>query len=144
MTKRKLRIKWQRLVSNNETCPRCGSTEKEIEEAVSTLKKSLKPLGADVVLEKEEISLARFKKNPLESNRIWLNNRPLEKYFDASVDQSPCCDVCGPSECRTLEVDGVTYETIPAEIVIKAGLIAVSKLYQKKKSSCCENNNCTC
>ncbi|MBC7131250.1 DUF2703 domain-containing protein, partial [Candidatus Bathyarchaeota archaeon] len=26
-----LRIKWQRLVSDGQTCPRCGSTEEELE-----------------------------------------------------------------------------------------------------------------
>ncbi|MBL7156519.1 MAG: DUF2703 domain-containing protein, partial [Candidatus Omnitrophica bacterium] len=41
---RTLTIKWQRLLSEGETCPRCGSTEKEVEKAVSMLRKSLAPL----------------------------------------------------------------------------------------------------
>ena len=40
-----LKIKWQRLIFNEQTCPRCGSTEKEVEKAVSILKESLKPVG---------------------------------------------------------------------------------------------------
>ena len=39
-----LKIKWQRLIFEGETCPRCGSTEKELEEAISTLRQSLTPL----------------------------------------------------------------------------------------------------
>lgn len=123
-----LDIKWQRLISKGETCPRCVSTEKEIEKAVSTLKQSLAPLGIEVTLEKEELSVLRFKKDPLQSNQIWINNRLLEECIGGSVAQSPCCDVCGPSECRTVEIGGLVYETIPSEIIIQAGLAAASQL----------------
>ena len=57
-----LEIKWQRLVSKGETCPRCGLTEKEVDKAVSALKKSLAPLGVEVRLAKSELSLSEFKK----------------------------------------------------------------------------------
>ena len=52
-----LKIKWKRLISKGETCPRCGSTEEELRKAVSTLKKSFAPLGIKVILEKEELSV---------------------------------------------------------------------------------------
>ena len=51
-----VKIKWKRLTSKGETCPRCGSTEQEIEKAISTLKQSFAPLGIEVILEKEQIS----------------------------------------------------------------------------------------
>ena len=117
-----LKIKWKRLISKGETCPRCGSTEEELRKAVSILKKSFTPLGIKVILEKEELSVTEFKKDPLESNRIWINNRLLEDWIEGSVGHSPCCDVCGPHDCRTMEVQGQIYETIPADIIIKAGL----------------------
>lgn len=129
-----LNIKWQRLISEGETCPRCGSTEKEVDKAVSALSQSLAALGIEVRLEKTELSLHEFKKNPLQSNRIWINNRPLEDWIEGRIDQSPCCDVCGPSECRTLEVGGKVYEAIPAQLIIKAGLIAASELVNKDKN----------
>src|SRR3972149_8449595 len=77
-----LMIKWQRVTSGGETCPRCGSTEEELGKAVSTLQKSLAPLGIEVVLEKEELTVAEFKKDPLQSNRIWINNRLLESWIE--------------------------------------------------------------
>jgi len=133
-----LRIEWQRLISNDRTCPRCGSTEEELDKAVSTLKQSLAPLGIEVMLEKKELSLSEFKKAPLQSNRIWINNRPLEDYIGGSVGQSPCCDVCGPSECRTVEMEGQTYETIPSKMIIKAGLAAATQLVNAgNEKSCC-------
>lgn len=135
-----LKIKWQRLVSNDQTCPRCRSTEGELEKAIFALKQSLTPLGIEVILEKDELSVAEFKKDPMKSNQIWLNGRLLEDWIGGKVGQSPCCDVCGPSECRTVEVEGKIYETIPADLIIKAGLLAASHLVVRKtKKSCCQN-----
>lgn len=123
-----LKIKWQRFVYENETCPRCSETEKEIEEAFSSLKESLEPLGIEVLLEKEEIPFERFKENPLESNRIFINDIPLEEWIGASVGTSPCCNVCGPYECRTIETEDQKYETIPKNLIFEAGLAAALKL----------------
>lgn len=134
-----LRIKWQRLISQGETCPRCGSTEKEVDKAVSVLSQSLAPLGIEVGLEKTELSVSEFKKNPLQSNRIWISNRSLEDWIEGRIDKSPCCDVCGPSECRTLEVDGKVYEAIPSDIIVQAGLLAAAEIMKKEpiSTSCC-------
>jgi hypothetical protein len=70
--KKILVIAWQRLVSEGGTCPRCETTENELDKAVSQLKKSLSPLGIDVTLEKIELTLEEFKKNPAGSNRIFF------------------------------------------------------------------------
>jgi hypothetical protein len=136
-----LKIKWQRLVSDGQTCPRCGSTEEEIEKAVSVLRQSLTPLGIEVVLEKSELTVREFERNPLESNKIWINDRLLEDWIGGAAGQSPCCDVCGSSECRTVKVESEIYETIPAELIVKAGLLSASELINAETSeSCCGNN----
>ena len=137
---KELRIKWQRLVSEGQTCPRCGSTGKELEKAISTLKRSLIPLGIEVVLVEAELSVEEFKKDPLQSNQIWLNDRPLEDWIGGKVGQSPCCDVCGQSGCRTVGVGESVYEAIPADLVIRAGLLAASQLIgTASDESCCES-----
>lgn len=100
------KIKWKRLVKDGKTCDRCAETEIELEIAVSKLKEVLKPLGIQVLLLKEEISREEFEKDPLSSNVILINDRPLESYINANVGKSSCCDVCAPHECRTLEFDG--------------------------------------
>jgi hypothetical protein len=134
-----LKIKWQRLILKGETCPRCESTDKELDRAVSTLRQSLAPLGIEIVLEKEELPVSEFKKDPLQSNRIWINNRLLEDWIEGEVGHSPCCDVCGPHECRTVEVKGQVYEVIPADMIIKARLTAASQLVIERKSEpCCK------
>lgn len=47
-------ISWQRLVSDGSTCPRCGSTEDELNKAVLLLRRALDPLGIKVLVEKRE------------------------------------------------------------------------------------------
>ena len=120
---KKLVITWQRLISDGDTCPRCGSTEIELDKAILELKKKLNPLGIKVALKKTELTLEEFKKNPIQSNRILINNKLLEDLIDAKTGQSQCCDVCGDSECRTIEIGGKSHEVITADIIIKAGLV---------------------
>jgi len=73
-----LNIKWQRLVTEGEKCPRCGSTEQELDKAIGKLKQALLPLGIDVSLEKEKLNISEFKQEPLQSNRIWINGQIYE------------------------------------------------------------------
>jgi hypothetical protein len=135
-----LRIMWQRLLidESGQTCPRCGSTERELERAVRTLKQSLAPLGIEVILEKKALDPATFAKGVLESNRIWIAGKPLEEWLLAKVGQSPCCEVCGNAECRTVEVGENIYETVPADLIVRAGLVAASKMVAAgPEEACC-------
>ena len=133
-----LKIRWQRLVSDGETCERCKSTEEEIEKAVKRLKQSLEPLGTDVILEKEALSEEEFGENPIESNKITIDGKPIEDWLNLDTGQSECCDVCGDEECRTVKVGGKEYETVPADLVINAGLKAASQVSQS--SGCCSKS----
>jgi hypothetical protein len=99
-----------------------------MQRAVEKLKQSLRPLGIEPSLEIREIDERSFKANPSESNRIWIAGRPIEEWLGASVGSSPCCSVCGTSECRTVQVEGTTFETIPEKLFLKAALVACSQL----------------
>lgn len=135
---RVLQIRWQRLVDEKgQTCDRCGATEAAVEEAVTKLKGSLKGLGIEVVLEKTAISPKEFSKDTLESNRIWIDGRPIEEWLQASAGQSKCCSICGESDCRTITVDGRTYEAVPAEFIVRAGLLAGAQLVGARASGPC-------
>lgn len=123
-----LKISWQRLISDGNTCPRCGSTEDELEKAQLTLEKTLSNLGIKVELEKIELNLQEFKTNPVKSNSIFFNGIALEDLLGAKTGKSQCCDVCGDEECRTVELGDNSFESIPAEIIVKAGLIAAAML----------------
>lgn len=128
MANRVLTITWQRLLTDGQTCPRCGATEAAVEAAAAALRQALAPVGVQVVLEKEALDQEAFAGDPLQSNLIRLNGRPLEAWLDLQVGQSPCCGPCGDAQCRTVEADGMVHEAVPAELIIKAGLLAASGL----------------
>lgn len=138
-----LTIRWQRLVDEKgATCDRCGSTEQELKRAFQSLKESLSPLGIEVALEKRAIDPATCAKDISQSNRIWLGDRPLEDWLGGEVGKSLCgfcCEELGDgAECRTVTVGGRTYETIPSQLIVKAGLLASSQLLEAPAGeSCC-------
>jgi len=125
-------IRWKRLINEKgQTCVRCGSTGEAIQSAVNKLKKALAEIGIEVCLKIETLDFPMFTKDPLQSNRIWVGERPLEKWVGASVGQSPCCDVCADSECRILSIGNSTYEEIPEKLIIRAGLLAAAELFSE-------------
>lgn len=126
---KKLIIRWQRLVDDaGRTCDRCSNTESSVEASFTKLNKALSELGIEVELKKERLSQSTFKKDPLQSNRIMISERPLEDWIGATVGKSQCCTVCGESECRTISTEQNTFETIPENIIIRAGLLAAADL----------------
>jgi len=129
-SKKILTIIWQRLVSKGDTCPRCGSTEIELKKAITKLKEK----GIKVIFKKIKLTLKEFKKDSIQSNRILLNGKLLEDLINAKTGQSPCCDVCGDKECRTIKIKGRSYEVVKADLIVKAGLKVVSN---DKSNFCC-------
>lgn len=124
-----LTIRWKRLVDEEEqTCPRCRVSGEAVRRAASNLKKALAELGIEVLLKTETFDFPIFAQDPLQSNRIWVGEKPLEAWIGAVVGQSPCCDVCGDSECRTLSIGDATFEEIPERLIIQAGLLAAAEL----------------
>jgi hypothetical protein len=125
---RELVVVWQRLLDQGTTCPRCGSTQQAVRQAVEVLAEALRPIGFEVTLEERALDRATFQGAPGESNRIWIAGRPLEDWLGATAGASTCCSVCGDDECRTLEVDGSTFEVVPEPLIVKAGLAAAASL----------------
>jgi hypothetical protein len=125
---KRLPITWKRLVKEGETCKRCGSTYEQAVSALAKLETSLRPLGIQPVLETLALDERAFRAEPSESNRIWIAGKPIEEWLGASVGKSPCCSVCGDLPCRTLETGGNTFETIPADLIVKAALIAATQM----------------
>ena len=126
-----LTIRWQRLINEmGQTCDRCRDTGGTIENAFKKLQKALAELGIKTKLESKTIDLKAFRKDPLQSNRIWISGRPLEEWIGATVGQSRCCNVCGDFECRTLSIDKNMFETIPEELIIRACLLAAAELFK--------------
>lgn len=126
-------LEWQRLLDEQkQTCPRCGSTEQEIEKAVSSLRKELAIYGIDVTLRKRAMDAETFKKDALQSNKIMIEGKTLEEWLGAIAGRSTCCEACGDAECRTIEYAGKSHEAIPADLIVKAGRIAASRVFNMK------------
>ena len=124
-------IRWQRLADEaGDTCGRCANTERSITDAQRLLAASLKPLGIRVRVIKTPLTAEQFKLDPSESNRIWIGEEPLDAILGAKTGASACAGVCGGSPCRTTLVDGKSYETIPAELIVRAGLRVAADLLE--------------
>ena len=139
-----LPIVWQRLVKAGATCERCGSTHQQILGALARLEPALQPLGIQPVLQTVVLDESTFKADPSASNRIWIAGKPMEDWLGASAGSSPCCSVCGDLPCRTLEVDGHSFEAVPQDLVLKAALIAAAGMIDSSRpdagpAPCCAN-----
>lgn len=139
-----LKIQWHRLMTDEQTCPRCGDTGKEVEKACHSLEQSLSPLGINVVFGKHELTHGTFQQDPSKSNRILINGRLLEEWLGLKVGQSPCCGPCGDAECRTLVAPGQVYETIPADLIVKAGLLAAAQILGSNPGGPCGPSQALC
>jgi len=130
------------------TCSRCELTQKEVKDAFHSLEESLAPLGIKVTLDEKTLDSAACTKDISQSNRIWIGEHPLEEWLGAEVGKSPCGGCCAALgadvECRTIEVDGQVYEKIPAELIVKAGLVAASeRVVSAKSNPCCPKKACS-
>lgn len=124
-------VEWQRLLDeHHKTCPRCGATEQEVERAVTGLNRELRPFGINASLVKKAIGPEDFRKDVLQSNKIVIAGKTLEEWLGAGTGQSPCCEVCGNAECRTVEYDDHTHEAVPSELIIRAGLLAAAEVFR--------------
>ncbi len=128
-----LLIEWQRLLDENKkTCPRCNSTEEEVDKAVRELNRLLKPSGIVASLVKKAIDPESFKRDVLRSNKILIAEKTLEEWIGAKTGQSKCCETCGDAECRTVEYADETHEAIPAGLIVRAGIAAAARLFDVK------------
>ena len=130
---RSLVIEWQRLLDEDEqTCPRCDSTERAVEKARIELNQMLAPSDIVVTVVKKSITPETFQKDALQSNKITISGRTLEEWLGATTGQSKCCETCGDAECRTVEYNGATHEAVPAELIVTAGIAAAADLFKIK------------
>ena len=129
---KKLIIQWQRLLNDqDQTCPRCSETGETVKTGVSKLKNALTELGIEVELIQKALDFSTFANNPLQSNSILINGKLLEEWIGGETGKSKCCDVCGDSECRTISLGENIFESIPENLIIKAGLLAAAELIEK-------------
>lgn len=151
-----LTIRWKRRVDgSSRTVSSHAAAEQQLDLAFATLKKSLEPTGVEVVLQKAVLSEEQFAKDPLNSNRIWLNGAALEMYLPnatiASTKDAKSGDVF-----RTVEFAGTSLRDVPHKLIVHAGLIAAADSVKEvledaralglssSSKSCCPNASAAC
>lgn len=92
------------------------------------LQQALAPLGIAPDLQTQEISAAAFLQDPLQSNQVLIAGQPIEHWLGGQAGRSRCCNECGDNDCRTLEVGGQQYEAIPEDLLVRAALVAASRM----------------
>lgn len=126
---KKLTIQWQRLLDDkNQTCPRCSETGETVETGARKLKNALAELDIEVELLQKGLDFLSFANNPLQSNSILINGKLLEEWIGGETGKSKCSDVCGDSDCRTISFGENKFESIPENLIIKAGILAAAEL----------------
>lgn len=116
-----IKITWQALIGRNgETCERCSKTYSNIENAINQLEPITSKLGVKVILEKKNISENNFEKDPLSSNRVFINGEPIEDILGLKVGKSVCCKFCKELECRTIIDKDKEIDEIPEKYILTA------------------------
>jgi hypothetical protein len=129
---RTLTLEWQRMIDEEgNVC--CGSEDTRIavEAAREKLAQELKDHGIKVVLTKSDFSPDECRDCPERANRIMVAGYGVDYWLGAEVGKSPCEGFCKQAlgdkgSCQNLIYEGKTYEVVPAELIVKAGLAAAA------------------
>lgn len=120
---KKVLIEWHYFSKNGKTCDRCQGTKNNLDSAIKELRSELKPKGIGLDFIKKELP-----KNQIsESNIILIDGIPIEKIIpNTNKGESECCscgDLCGkPTDCRTVNQNGLVFEEIPTALIKEAVL----------------------
>ena len=128
-------LSWQRpQAAACKGCEKCGATEAEMQKAVAQLKEKLAERGVRVKLE-EGIGARAGKKAIISATNVWVCDVPLETWLGAGIGVKPCdCSSGGQAmSCKVVSLDGQSYKLIPADLVVRAGLLAADMLIEKGK-----------
>jgi hypothetical protein len=119
---KKLQIEWKHIETRVNTCIRCADTGEALDYVVERLANECRPHGWEIIFKETILDI----ENISESNIILLNGHPIESILPGAISSEnhceSCCDFTGDQFtcCRILEVDGISYEGIPASIIRRA------------------------
>lgn len=136
---KKIRVEWQHLVENDETCQRCSVTKEHLLYAIEYVNKELITWGISVYLVETELNSSQIQF----SNRILVEDKAIEDILDLRVSMNhcqTCSTIIGYSTCcRTILYNEKQYEEVPVEAIIEAiyryvnlPLKTVPSIYLKK------------
>lgn len=119
-----VRVEFDYLTVDGETCDRCGDTRDAVRAAVADARAALPASLAVLEFVERELTASRVD----ESNRVLVNGRPAEEWVGGTgvmSDCPSCSDLVGESVCcREIEVDGVHTEAVGRDVVFGAIMAA--------------------
>jgi hypothetical protein len=103
-----------------------------MQKAAALLTEKLAGKGVHVKVEKG-IGARPGKKAIISATNVWVCDVPLETWLGAGIAVKPCdCSSGGQSmSCKVVNLDGQSYELIPADLVVHAGMLAAEMLIEK-------------
>lgn len=114
-------IEWRHLDVDGNTCERCGNTGDEVQQAVDALNRECAPHGVSFTLQETRLDAAGL----ADSNAILIGGHYIESLLPQAQRRDSECRSCGDLvgdsvECRTVDIDGHSHETVPAELIRSA------------------------
>lgn len=121
LTMKTLTIEWRHYDKQGETCDRCATTGAAVKKVISGLNAELEKKGFAVTFTETLLPEELMD----QSNLLLFNGVPLEQVLDNAAAAENSCASCScltgtDTSCRTVEYQGVTYEEIPEELILKA------------------------
>lgn len=126
-----LYLQWQKASAEKcSDCDKCVTNVKEVKAAYKTLKRELADKGVKVKL--REIKHANMAPATPSASNMWVGDVPLELWLDARAETKPCggCEKnpAGGMLHSSLVVNGQTYDSVPANLMVQAGHKAADHL----------------
>ncbi len=139
-----LKIEWQHLDVEGQTCVRCSDTGQTLAEVVEELQEKLQPMGIKV----EYVETKLDDKQIPQSNVILFNGVPIEEVLDIKVSQNfceSCTSLLGKETyCRTVEFEGTVCEDIPAKAIRQAAYMSLGLKEALETAACSSGCGCGC
>ena len=110
---RTMAVRWQKPTTDKVVC---GINEKEMTKAVRELSRSLYTKDIDVQFGYVTFTKEQPTGDAASAVGLWINGKPFEYWLHAQSAMN--------AGCVELTVDGQTYRTIPADLIVKAGMTA--------------------
>jgi len=126
-------LSWQRpQAAACKGCEKCGPTQAEMQKAAAQLNEKLAGRGVRVRVE-EAVGARPGKKAIVSGTNVWVCDVPLETWLGAGIGVKPCdCSSGGQSmSCKVVNLNGQSYQVIPADLVVRAGLLAADMLIEQ-------------
>jgi hypothetical protein len=135
-----LTIAWHKVTEDDGTvCDLSTRTQQVVEQAAKDLRRTLAPNGIDVAV--ETITPAKVEGSQCLCNRVLVQGRFVDEWLGADVVKAPCSGCADRGACpksaesgsacagqTAMAYQGNTYEIVPANLLMMAGLIAAADM----------------